>query len=59
MAFAFFQIPLDASPELAAPLNAFLRTHRMVRVSTWASGWPPCPTAAATVDKSLFFSSPS
>lgn len=46
MAFAFFQIPPDASPELAAPLNAFLRSHRIVRVtrqwceagreSTWA-----------------------
>ena len=33
MPFAFFQIPADASPELAAPLNAFLRSHRVVRVS--------------------------
>lgn len=33
MAFAFFQIPTDASPEVAAPLNAFLQTHRIVRVT--------------------------
>jgi superfamily II DNA helicase RecQ len=46
MPFAFFQIPTDASPEVAAPLNGFLRAHRIVRVtrqwceagreSTWA-----------------------
>lgn len=33
MPFAFFQIPADASFELAAPLNAFLRRHRVVRVN--------------------------
>ena len=27
MAFVFFQLPSDASPELAAPGNTFLRTH--------------------------------
>jgi superfamily II DNA helicase RecQ len=46
MPFAFFDIPIDASPEVAAPLNAFLRAQRIVRVtrqwceagkeSTWA-----------------------
>jgi superfamily II DNA helicase RecQ len=32
MPFAFFQVPSDASAEVAAPLNAFLRSHRIVRV---------------------------
>lgn len=33
MAFAFYQIPTDAGPDVAAALNAFLRTHRVVRVT--------------------------
>lgn len=33
MAFAFFQVPADASPEVAAPLNPFVRSHRVVRVT--------------------------
>jgi superfamily II DNA helicase RecQ len=46
MPYAFFQIPPDAGPEVAAPLNGFLRANRIVRVtrqwceagkdSTWA-----------------------
>ena len=48
MAFVFFQLPSDASPELAAPLNTFLRTHRVVRVTReWCdagreSSWAFC-----------------
>jgi superfamily II DNA helicase RecQ len=48
MAFAFFQLPTDASPEVAAPLNAFLRAHRVVRVTRqWCeagkeSSWAFC-----------------
>ena len=48
MAFAFFQIPTDASTELAAPLNVFLRAHRVVRVTRqWCeagkeSSWAFC-----------------
>lgn len=48
MAFAFFQLPSDASAELAAPLNSFLRTHRVVRVTReWCdagreSSWSFC-----------------
>lgn len=33
MAFAFFELPPDASPAIAAGLNDFLRTHRVVRVT--------------------------
>jgi superfamily II DNA helicase RecQ len=41
MAFAFFQIPTDASPEVAAPLNGFLRAHRVVRVTRqWCEAGP-------------------
>jgi superfamily II DNA helicase RecQ len=66
MAFAFFQVPTDATPEMAAPLNAFLRSHRIVRVarqwceagreSVWAFcveylDGPPLPVAlTAKVD---------
>lgn len=48
MSFAFFQIPTDASPEVAAPLNTFLRAHRVVRVTRqWCeagtdSSWAFC-----------------
>jgi superfamily II DNA helicase RecQ len=48
MPFAFFQLPTDASPEVAAPLNAFLRSHRVVRVTRqWCeagqeSSWAFC-----------------
>ena len=33
MPFAFFRLPADAGAEAAAPLNRFLRTHQVVRVS--------------------------
>lgn len=61
MAYAFFEIPTDASAEVAAPLNAFLRTHRVVRVTRqWReagkeSAWAFCveyadgPVATAPV----------
>ena len=40
MAFAFFQIPSDASAELAAPLNMFLQFQRdCVRQPSLALGW--------------------
>lgn len=48
MPFAFFQVPADASPEVAGPLNSFLCTHRIVRVTrmesrgaefVWSSGF--------------------
>ncbi len=48
MAFAYFQIPTGASPEVAAALNAFLHTHRVVRVTRqWCeagleSSWAFC-----------------
>lgn len=48
MPFAFFQVPTDASPEVAASLNAFLRSHRIVRVTRqWCeagreSAWAFC-----------------
>ena len=62
MAFAFFQVPADAAPEVAAALNAFLRSHRIVRVTLqWCesgreSAWAfcveyldgPAPSGAAT-----------
>jgi hypothetical protein len=39
MAFAFFQLPADAGPEVAAPLNRFLAAHRVVRVTRqWCEG---------------------
>ena len=41
MAFAFFQLPANAGPELAAPLNSFLGTHRVVRVTR---EWCPAGT---------------
>lgn len=48
MAFAFFQVPTDAGAELARPLNAFLATHQIVRVTRqWCeagreSAWAFC-----------------
>ncbi|OYW73702.1 MAG: hypothetical protein B7Z37_20585 [Verrucomicrobia bacterium 12-59-8] len=33
MPFAFFSIPAAARPEVAAELNAFLRSHRVLRVT--------------------------
>jgi superfamily II DNA helicase RecQ len=33
MAFAFFELPPDASPALAGELNQFLRTHKVVRLT--------------------------
>lgn len=48
MAFAFFQIPPDAGPEVAAPLNSFIASHRVVRVTRqWCeagreSSWAFC-----------------
>ena len=33
MPFAFFQVAPDASQDAASPLNAFLRGHRVVRVT--------------------------
>lgn len=48
MAYAFFHVPTDASPQVAAPLNAFLGTRRIVRVTReWCGagkegGWAFC-----------------
>lgn len=48
MPYAFFQISAHASPETAAPLNVFLRTQRIVRVTRqWCeagteSAWAFC-----------------
>ena len=40
MPFAFFSIPAAARPDVAAELNAFLRSHRVLRVTQQGAATP-------------------
>lgn len=45
MAYAFFHLPSDASPALAAGLNDFLRCHKVIRITReWSQegAWAFC-----------------